>query len=129
MRPPFRQVLTNSDGNALIETAISLPLLIVILTGIIDLGYLFSVSNSMQTVASETARLIAIRRITTSEAPAYAQSRLMRVNGTYTVATSQSGSDVTVAIALPQRNAALIDVLGMFATGNLNASTTMRVIS
>ncbi len=129
MRTPLRAFLRNRDGNAVIETAIALPLLIVILSGIVDFGYMFSISNSMQSVSSETARLVAIKRITSAEAPAYARSRLMSVSGTYQVNTTVTATDITVAISLPRSSAALIDVTGMFAGGNLSASSTMRVIS
>lgn len=129
MRILFRQVLRNRDGNALIETAITLPILIVVMSGIIDFGYMFAISNSMQSVSNETARLVAINRITPAEAPAYAQSRLMKAIGTYQVNTSATGTDVTVAITLPRRDAVLVNVTGLFSNGNLNASSTMRVIS
>lgn len=129
MRSQRHDVLKNEDASAAVETAFALPVLIVVMTGIIDFGYMFSVSNSMQTVSSETARLVAIRRLTTADAPSYAQGRLMQVPGTYQVSTSLSGGDVTVAISLPREDAALIDVMGLFAGGNLSASSTMRVIS
>jgi Flp pilus assembly protein TadG len=129
MRETFSDIFRNRDGNALVETAISLPVLITIMTGIIDFGYQFSVANSIQTVSSETARLVAIKRITTAEAPSYAQSRLMQVNGTYQVGASVSQSNVTVTISLPRKDAALIDVLGLLSEGNLTASSTMRIIS
>jgi Flp pilus assembly protein TadG len=129
MRIPFRNVLRNGDGNALIETAIALPVLILIMSGVVDFGYMFAVSNNMQTVSSETARLLAIKRITPAEAPAYAQSRLMKVTGTYQVNANVTSTDVTVAITLPRSNAVLINVTGLLSSGDLSAASTMRVIS
>jgi Flp pilus assembly protein TadG len=54
MRIPFLNFLRNGDGNALIETAIALPVLILIMSGVIDFGYMFAVSNNMQSVSNET---------------------------------------------------------------------------
>lgn len=129
MHRPFREIPRNVEGNALIEMAIALPILTLIMSGVIDFGHMFAISNSMQTVSSETARLVAINRITPAEAPTYAQSRLMKVSGTYQVNTNVTAGNVTVAITLPRSNAALIDVTGLFSSGNLSATSTMRVIS
>lgn len=129
MRTLFREILGSRDGNAVIETAIALPVLLLIMTGVMDFGYMYAISNSMQTVSSETARLVAIKRITSGEAPAYAQGRLMKVGGTYQVSTRLTTTDVTVAITLPRSSAALVDVTGMFSRGNLSAASTMRVIT
>lgn len=122
-------ILTDRKGSVLVETAIALPLLILVMSGIIDFGYQFAVSNSMQSVSNETARLVAIRRLTAAEAPAYAQGRLMKALGPYSVTASVSGSDAVINITIPRRDAALIDVLGIFRTGNLAARSTMRLIS
>lgn len=125
----LRNLIRNRDGNAVIEMAVALPILIIIMTGVIDFGYQFSVANSMRTVSSETARLLAIKRITAAEAPAYARGRLMQAFGTYQVTTSTSGSDVTVNVSLPARAAILVDITGLLSQGNMSASSTMRVIS
>lgn len=58
MRVPFRQVFRNRDGNALIETAITLPILIVIMSGVIDFRDMFAISNNMQSVSSEIVSLV-----------------------------------------------------------------------
>jgi len=63
MRIQFPGVFQNSEGNALIETAITLPSPLLKMFGVIDFACIFAIPNSMQTVSSETARLVAIRRI------------------------------------------------------------------
>lgn len=122
-------IVKDRKGSVLVETAIALPVLLVLMSGIIDFGYQLAISNSMQSVSSETARLVAIRRLTTAEAPAYAQARLMRAMGSYSVTAAVEGSDAVINITIPRRNAALIDMLGLFSSGNLAARSTMRLIS
>lgn len=122
-------IIKDRKGSVLVETAIALPVLLVLMSGIIDFGYQLAISNSMQSVSSETARLVAIRRLTTAEAPAYAQARLMRAMGSYSVTAVVEGSDAVINITIARRDAALIDMLGLFSSGNLAAKSTMRLIS
>ncbi len=51
------------------------------------------------------------------------------VNYDVSVATVDVGGgnqDIAVAISLPMREAALMDLLGVFQSGNLSAAVTMR---
>ncbi len=66
-----------------------------------------------------------------AEAASSAQQALVNWGATYdvSVATIDAGGcnqDIAVAISLPMQEAALMDVLGLFQTGNLTAAVTMR---
>ena len=66
-----------------------------------------------------------------AEAASSAQQALVNWGANYdvSVATIDAGGcnqDIAVAISLPMQEAALMDVLGLFQTGNLAAAVTMR---
>ena len=66
-----------------------------------------------------------------AEAASSAQQALVNWGANYgvSVATIDAGGcnqDIAVAISLPMQEAALMDVLGLFQTGNLTAAVTMR---
>ncbi|MCH6588384.1 MAG: hypothetical protein IH805_08740, partial [Proteobacteria bacterium] len=66
-----------------------------------------------------------------ADAASSAQQALINwgVNYEVSVATVDAGGgnqDIAVAISLPMREAALIDLLGVFQSGNLTATVTMR---
>ncbi len=46
--------------------------------------------------------------------------------GNFTEPHAKGNQDITVAISLPMREAALLNVLRLFQIGNLNAAVTIR---
>ena len=66
-----------------------------------------------------------------ADAASSAQQALVNwgVNYDVSIAATNAGDgneDITVAISLPMAEAALMDVLGVFQSGNLTAAVTMR---
>ena len=110
------------------EFAFVLPALVILLTGIVQMGLMFFVQHNMVSVAQETARLVAVGELTTSEGQTYADGRLINWGMTYNISVQQQGSDIVVDIAVPVSDVALIDYLGLFTTGNLTTQTTMRAL-
>ena len=85
----------------------------------------------MTNVARETSRRIAVGELAQADAAGSAQQALVNWGVTYAVSVGTTNvgggnQDITVAISLPMAEAALMDVLGVFQSGNLTAAVTMR---
>ena len=123
----------DESGVAALEFAFVLPLLVIVLAGIVQFGAVFFLQNNIATVARETARSLAVGTIdTTQEAETLANSRLINWGVTFTINTTvpdpanPNDSDYTVAISVPLAQAAIFDILGVFKTGDLTATASMR---
>lgn len=120
------------QGLATIELALSLPLLIAVLAGIVQFGGLFFVQNTMINVARDVTRRLAVGEITTSEAQSLVQAGLSSWTQTFTVvihtppAGSTTDKDVFVEIQVPKKSVSLMDIFGLFQSGNLTAKVVMR---
>lgn len=125
---PQPRNLQSQSGIVIIEVALVLPILIAITFGLLSLGSIFIVHNNMLNAARETARSLAVGEITLSEAQTTAANHLIDwENLTFTVIpTEPNPSDVSVQITTPMSEAAMIDVLGIFDSGVLQAQVTMR---
>jgi Flp pilus assembly protein TadG len=126
---------TNESGQAVVEFAVILPVLLMILFAILQFGIVFNnyiqvtaaaregarkaaVSRSLGTAAAETAATTSAK----AAAPGLTQSS---ITVTYPNSpTFAQGSDVTVQVTYPYS----ISILGIIVkSGNLTSSTTMRV--
>jgi Flp pilus assembly protein TadG len=127
---------TNKDkGQALVEFAIILPILLLLLLGILQFGVVFNNYIQVTSAAREGARKAAVSRTlgttgATSAARTAAKSAspgLHLSDSQITVTPSNAfaqGSDVTVTVRYPYS----INLLGrVVASGNLTSSTTTRV--
>ncbi len=119
------------DGVAAIEFAFILPILLLLFSGIVQFGSILFLENHMTDVARETSRRIAVGELAQADAASSVQQALVNwgVNYDVLVTVSNAGGgnqDITVAISLPMREAALMDVLSVFQSGNLTAAVTMR---
>ncbi len=110
------------------EFAFVLPVLIILLTGIVQMGLTFFVQHNMVSVAQETARLVAVGEMTTGEGKTYAEGHLINWGMTYNVTVLPVGDDIVVDIAVPLSDVALIDYLGLFKTGDLSTQSSMRAL-
>ena len=139
----MRRRLCSERGAELIETALTLPLLLLVVVGIIEFGFVFQKYEVITNAAREGARVLVLPNFT----PADAQDR---VNQYLTAAgldpalatvplpaapaeTDLGGScifTVTVALSYPH-DAPFLSGIGnyfgsSFGTFTLNASSTMR---
>ncbi len=105
-----------------------LPVLIILLTGIIQMGLVFFAQHNMRSVSQETARLVAVGELTTDEGETYVAGHLIDWGMAYTVSVQQVGDDIVVDISVPLSDVALIDYLGLFKEGDLTAQSTMRAL-
>jgi Flp pilus assembly protein TadG len=126
--------LKRSDGQAMVEFALVLPLLAMLLFGVIQFGILFNNYLDLTDATRAGARKAAVSRQTTDPSgPAGVATQavinsagditLTSANVTVT-STWQPGDDVTVQASYPYK----IDLFGfVFASGNLHSKTTERV--
>ncbi|MCH8112223.1 MAG: pilus assembly protein [Proteobacteria bacterium] len=127
----MRSCWRSERGVAAVEFAFILPILLMLFSGIVQFGSIMFLENHMTNVARETSRRIAVGELAQADAASSAQQALVNWGVTYEVsvaATDVGGGnqDITVAISLPMAEAALMDVLGVFQSGNLTAVVTMR---
>ena len=127
----LRALWRDRDGASAVEFAFILPILLLLFSGIVQFGSIMFLENHMTNVARETSRRIAVGELSQADAASSAQQALVNwgVNYDVSIAATNAGDgneDITVAISLPMREAALMDVLGVFQSGNLSAAVTMR---
>ncbi len=127
----WRAVWRDRDGAAAVEFAFIVPILLLLFSGIVQFGAIMFLENHMTNVARETTRRVAVGELNETDAESSAQQALVNWGVTYdvSVATIDVGGgnqDITVTISLPMAEAALMDVLGVFQSGNLSAAVTMR---
>ena len=120
--------ISNQRGVAAVELAFVLPVLIILLTGIAQMGLIFFVQNNMVSVSQETARLVSLGELTAGEGQTYADGHLINWGMTYNISVQQVGDDIVVDIAVPLSDVALVDYLGLFKTGDLTTQSSMRAL-
>ncbi len=127
----LRALWRDRDGAAAVEFAFILPILLLLLSGIVQFGSVMFLENHMTSVARETSRRVAVGELAEADAPSAVQQALMNWGVTYDVDVDLvdvggGNQDIVVTISLPMSEAALLDVLGVFQSGNLTAVVTMR---
>ena len=123
--PIARTFARNQDGSISVEMGFATILFVTLLTGVISVGSLFFVQGSMSDAARDAVRRLATGEMTKAEAEAYAQNKLINWGMTYTVTADKDGTDATVNITVPMGEAALINYLDVFSSGELAATVTM----
>lgn len=135
----FRNIfrgIKNEKGQAVVELAITLPILLIILCGIIDFGWLFTNQNVFDHCAREGARyaivhsadtVTSIQTYTKSVAPSNLINSLT-VDVTYSNPSNKRAGDVTIQVNGDVD--VLTPIVGVFTQGqkvNLSSSCTMKV--
>ncbi|MBC3796500.1 hypothetical protein GH807_05465 [Acetobacterium tundrae] len=127
--------IRKEDGQAVVELAITLPILIMILCAIIDFGWLFTNQNIVDNCSREGARFAIVHSSGTTAiadhvravAPDYIANSLV-ITVTFTNPTNPSLGDVKVAVNGNVN--VLTPIVGVFVHGdtiNLSSSCTMKV--
>ncbi len=130
----LRALGRDQRGAAAVEFAFIMPILLLMFSGILQFGSVMFLENHMTNVAREASRRVAVGELSEADATTMVQGALVNWGVTYKVSietedADDGNEDVTVAISLPLSDAALIDVLGLFDTGDLSTSVTMRMES
>ncbi len=119
-------------GAAAVEMALVLPILVGITFGIIQFGSILFLQNNMVSAAREASRKLAVGEVNVAEAEQAALDYLGNWSMNFTVEANvpdpndPNDTDVSVEITVPLKEAALVDVLGLFGTSDLKAAVTMR---
>ena len=133
-----RQPRTSSSdrgesGATAVELAFALPVMLLILVGIIQFGTIFHIRNTMTDAARNAARSLSVGEVNETTAKQAALDSLSAWPMTFTVVTSMpdpsdpADRDVSVSISVPLSQASLVDITGLFSTGNVGSSVTMRM--
>ena len=121
------------SGIAAVEFAMVLPVMLMIVLGIMQFGSIFHIRNAMTDVARQAARSLSVGEVNETSAKQTALDSLSAWSMTFTVVTSMpdpsvpTDRDVSVNISVPLSQASIVDFLGLFATGNVASSVTMRM--
>lgn len=127
-----RRQFTRRRAAAVVEFAVVLPLLLTVLFGIIQYGWVFMVRQTLQMAAREGARLAVLpttvspyTNVTTRVSEVMAPTGLSTYSVTMTHATPGNPVE-TVLISVPYADASLI--VGWFGSSdfNLTGSCSMR---
>lgn len=121
---------THQDGQALVETALALPVLLAMILAIFSLGHLFSSQQVVTNATREGARQGTLGKSTgeiSQTIGAYLISANLQEAATVEVlgAGSPSGSQLTVKVTYPLKLA--IPVPGFPESVALKAQTIMRI--
>ena len=128
----LRMFRRSEAGVAAVEFAFILPILVLVLSGIMQFGAIMFVQNTMVSVADDVARRVAVGELSEATAAQAARDRLIDWGITYTIVVQDgdpadpSNRDVDVTITAPLAEAAVFDVFGLLDSRNLAASVTSR---
>ncbi len=128
LRSACRSFARHEEGSIAIEMGMSSIFFVMLISGMVSFGSVFFIQGHMADAARDTARRVALGQLSPTEANSFAQNRLVNWGMTYSVTTTNDGTDATVVITVPTAQAAIIDYMGLFS-GNLSASVTMPVES
>ncbi len=130
----IRRLCRDDSGVAAIEFAFIAPILILLLTGIIQFGAVLFVQHNMGEIARESARRVAVGAMTPTQAKQFVDDSLVNWGATFDVAVTvvpdpadPTDTNVSVVITAPMSEVALLDILGVFEGGTMRAANTMRV--
>jgi hypothetical protein len=123
-----KRILSNRSGMAMVEFALILPLLMLLLLGTMEMGWMFFRMHEISSIAREAAR-VAIRPDSTNATVATRVSGLTEDLGfdTYTltvvpdnIAALNAGQQIQVTLEVPYSEA------GLFSTGLVRLPGTLR---
>lgn len=127
--------LRKEEGQAVVELALTLPILIMILCGIIDFGWIFTNQNIIDNASREGARYAIVHSTDVAVIKTYTKSvtpdnirNSLTVTVTFSNPSAPRQGDVTVDV--DGGVTALTPIAGVFTQGaiiNLDSSCTMKV--
>ncbi len=129
----IRCLWRDDSGVAAVEFAFIVPILVLMLTGIIQFGSVLFIQHNMGEVARESARRVAVGAMTETQAEQFVDDTLVNWGVTFDVDVTvpdpnvPTETDVDVVITAPMSEVAFIDILGVFEGRTLRAASTMRV--
>lgn len=116
----------DSDGVAAIEFAVIAPAFILILVGIADFSQYFLLKSEVTHVAYDTGRRLALGDLDGAAASAHVAKRLGGWKIVPVVTTSETATDVTVAVHVPLAKTGIFSVSDVFVDKTIDVSSTFR---
>lgn len=119
------------SGQAIVEFAVALPILLLLVFGIIDFGWLFYNKMSVENASREGARYAIVnadKGTVAAEVAALAREYCMGSEADTSVTLAIAGDNATVTVA--KQVAVLTPVAGIFVQGQsmeMTSTTTMRI--
>ncbi len=130
----IRCLWRDDSGVAALEFAFIVPILVLMLTGIIQFGAVLFIQHNMGEIARESARRVAVGAMTKTQAEQFVDDHRVNWGATFDVEvtvvpdpTDPTEADVDIVITAPMSEVAFIDILGVFKGRTLRAASTMRV--
>ncbi len=125
----LQKLRKHEQGQALVETAITLPLLLLLLMGIMEFGWYFYNQMSVENGSREGARYAIVNKDSASLSTDVTNlvKGIVISPGTLAVSISKGSESVTVTVT--NDVATLTPIAALFTTGNtfeLTASTKMK---
>ena len=117
----LREFEKQEDGTATVESVIWFPIYLLILGLIFDVTMLMMGQTEIWTVANDTSRMVALGRMTESEAETY-----VTTNMGFVVDVTSDGNIVTTRIERPFGEVASLGIINS-ATANLIAESHYRI--
>ncbi len=94
MRRQIRSLRRSRDGNAAVEFALILPVLLALVFGCLEFGMIAYTYNATGSVARDAARQLAINQLTPAQVDGYVRNKLPRwVRSEAQLAITQSDED------------------------------------
>lgn len=122
-------------GAAAVEFAVVAPLLFMIIIGIVDVGNMLFVYNSMLNAARETSRSVAVAEETPAQGKSKAEAALNKHHGkkgkttftvVVTVPANPSQHEVKTTISTPLSETMMLDFFNLLSDYNMTAVASMR---
>ncbi len=123
-----RRIVGDRRAASALEFALLTPVLMLMLTGIVQFGAIYILQNNMQNVAREVSLRLATGDLVLDGARAWAVERLPVHIDRYGVEVAQNDGMFDVAVTAPLDQAVPLDPLGFFRTGTLTARATAREV-
>ena len=119
-------------GASTLEFAFVLPFLLLLLTGMIDVGVLLLTQHNMFRVAQNSVRNLALGTMNDVQVVCYAEDKLSGLGANLSVVATlpaEPDTDVSVTITVPIADVVPIDIIGvtntLFQSGTLQSQVTM----
>ena len=129
MKLRTRNLLTQQQGQSLVEFALLLPILVVVMFGTVELGRLWMTMNLLTGAAREGARVAAVTAPNVAQVQSAANNVLAAVNitgATVTVVGPNASNTVIVTVQLNYTVLTGAIVPGLNRTLQLSRSASMR---
>lgn len=124
-----KSLFRNTSGAAAVEFAFVLPILLLLFAGIAQFGWSFYLHTSIHNASSNVTRRIAVGELDSTDTILITQQLIQTLGINLlnpTVSITEVEKQITVSVSVPKINYALIDIFGLFTTGNLVTNIVMR---